>query len=180
MKQHAQKIIELRSQGKTYKEIIDITGCSKGTVAYHCGPGQKEKKQKRDKKRTIAHRIELKAWHFQKALRSRAEDFQRPRVKCQGESFLGKRDLSFSWKDVIEKFGWETTCYLTGRKIDLTESSTFSFDHIKPVAHDGPNELDNLGITCKNANRAKSDMSVAEFVQLCKEVCEHHGYKVTL
>lgn len=41
------KILELRSQGKTYTEISDIVGCSKGTVSYYCGAGQKEKATER-------------------------------------------------------------------------------------------------------------------------------------
>jgi len=44
---HKQKIIELRSQGKTYKEIQEYLGCSKGTISYHLGEGQKEKTKER-------------------------------------------------------------------------------------------------------------------------------------
>ena len=36
-------IITLRQQGKTYTEIQKELGCSKGTISYHLGPGQKEK-----------------------------------------------------------------------------------------------------------------------------------------
>ena len=38
-----EQIIKLRAEGKTYNEIMDILGCSKGTVSYHLGVGQKEK-----------------------------------------------------------------------------------------------------------------------------------------
>ena len=38
-----EQILELRAQGKTYNEIVSIVGCSKGTVSYYCGDGQKEK-----------------------------------------------------------------------------------------------------------------------------------------
>lgn len=38
-----QRILELRAEGKTYDEIVEIVGCSKGTVAYHCGEGVKAK-----------------------------------------------------------------------------------------------------------------------------------------
>ena len=41
------QILKLRAEGKTYNEIVKILGCSKGTVAYHCGSGQKEKTRKR-------------------------------------------------------------------------------------------------------------------------------------
>lgn len=45
-----ESILELREQGKTYKEIVTILGCSKSTVSYHCGDGQKEKSKCRLKK----------------------------------------------------------------------------------------------------------------------------------
>jgi transposase len=40
---HKDKIIQLRAEGKTYNEIQKILGCSKGTISYHVGEGQKEK-----------------------------------------------------------------------------------------------------------------------------------------
>jgi len=36
-------IMRLRAEGKTYDEIKKILGCSKGTISYHLGMGQKEK-----------------------------------------------------------------------------------------------------------------------------------------
>ena len=42
-----QQILELRSQGKTYKFISEKLGCSQGTISYHCGEGQKEKSKNR-------------------------------------------------------------------------------------------------------------------------------------
>lgn len=37
------KILKLRSEGKTYNEIKKQLGCSKSTIAYHCGEGCKKK-----------------------------------------------------------------------------------------------------------------------------------------
>lgn len=37
------EILRLRSEGKTYNEIVAILGCSKGTVSYHCNQGRKVK-----------------------------------------------------------------------------------------------------------------------------------------
>jgi hypothetical protein len=37
------QIIKLRLEGKSYSEIQKLIGCSKGTIAYHCGTGQKAK-----------------------------------------------------------------------------------------------------------------------------------------
>ena len=46
---HKEQIIALRKQGKTYKEIKDALGCSKGTIAYHLGEGQKDKTRQRSR-----------------------------------------------------------------------------------------------------------------------------------
>ena len=36
-------ILRLRSDGKSYRQIQTDLGCSKGTIAYHLGDGQKQK-----------------------------------------------------------------------------------------------------------------------------------------
>ena len=41
------EILKLKSEGKSYREIQKILGCSKGTIAYHLGDGQKQKTVKR-------------------------------------------------------------------------------------------------------------------------------------
>ena len=40
---YKEQILKLRSEGKSYREIEKILGCSKGTIAYHIGEGQKDK-----------------------------------------------------------------------------------------------------------------------------------------
>ena len=37
------KIIELRNKGYSYKRISEELNCSKGTISYHIGIGQKDK-----------------------------------------------------------------------------------------------------------------------------------------
>lgn len=51
MTQYKKEIVRLRSEGKTYRQIQEILGCSKGTIAYHLGEGQKEKTKERSQKR---------------------------------------------------------------------------------------------------------------------------------
>jgi 5-methylcytosine-specific restriction endonuclease McrA len=36
MERYSKKILELRKEGKTYKEITKILGCAMSTVSYHC------------------------------------------------------------------------------------------------------------------------------------------------
>lgn len=44
-------IFRLRSIGYTYNQIQKELGCSKGTISYHLGHGQKEKTKQRSQKR---------------------------------------------------------------------------------------------------------------------------------
>ena len=46
-----EKILELRLKGYNYNQIKKEVGCSKGTISYHCGEGQKEKTKFRTTKR---------------------------------------------------------------------------------------------------------------------------------
>ena len=54
------KIFELREQGKSYNEIKEILNCSKGTISYYLGDGQKEKAKFRGihSKRRMKQRID--------------------------------------------------------------------------------------------------------------------------
>ena len=55
---HKEEIFKLRSEGKTYSQIQKQLGCSKGTIAYHLGEGQKEKtKDRSSRSRTNRKRI---------------------------------------------------------------------------------------------------------------------------
>lgn len=50
--------MELREQGKSYRQIEKALGCSKSTVSYHLSEGQKEKTASRKVKyRTIIHKF---------------------------------------------------------------------------------------------------------------------------
>lgn len=46
---HKENILRLRAEGKSYRQIQATLGCSKGTIAYHLGPGQKDKTYNRTK-----------------------------------------------------------------------------------------------------------------------------------
>lgn len=53
--------------------------------------------------------------------------------------------------------GTNVKCYLTGTPIDLTKDD-YCFDHIVPVSKGG---------------------TIEEYLSLCKQVLEHHGYTVS-
>ena len=65
---HRDEILKLRAEGKTYKEIREITGASNGTISFHCGKGQKEKSNKRqiNRKKNLYHVFNNKIESFLK------------------------------------------------------------------------------------------------------------------
>lgn len=184
----ASKIFELRNQGKTYKEIQDILHCSKSIISYHLKTKTREKVKECSNKypkwkqcfmrnvstffcrEKIQSQIKIKnpikKTYWRKIIRD----------KCKG--FKRNMPQQFNYEQVLEKIGGTTTkCYLTGRTIDITKD-LYEFDHIIPYAKGGSCTLDNLGITCPEANRSKTNLTLDEYLSLCKEVLENFGYKV--
>jgi CRISPR/Cas system Type II protein with McrA/HNH and RuvC-like nuclease domain len=179
-------IIRLRKEGKSYGEIQKELGCSKGTIAYHCGEGQKEKyieRQRRFRKNNVIARRVNSFKQNRPLKKNRQPKYERSiNQKTQDKSydFQRKQECSkFNFKDVLEHYGEQTTCYLSGRPINLSEPRTYHFDHIIPVSKGGDCSFENLGIARKESNKAKSDLLVEEFIELCKDVLEHNGYIVT-
>lgn len=182
-------IITLRATGKSYKQISAELGCSLGTVSYHLSPGQKEKMLARQAVRRARSTLVQKTDRFKSddyrahgqvgktldadvANRFKVLEFHRDRN-------TRKVTTVFSYEDVLEKVGSSPVCYLTGRAINLLDPASYSLDHVVSRASGGDSSLENLGIACKPANVAKSDLSLPDFVQLCKEVLQHNGFTVT-
>ncbi len=182
------QIKKLRQRGYSYREIKKELGCSSGTISYHLSEGQKEKTLERTRQRrnndplrrkldsfTSTRRVEKIAKEAKSTVAKLAwvktQGFQR-RMKS---AYKSKSEGNFTFNDVIEKMGRYTTCYLTGEPIDLMQPQTYEFDHIIPATKGGSNTLDNLGICCKEANRAKSDLSVEEFVEMCGKVAKQYS-----
>lgn len=91
------------------------------------------------------------------------------RLKARISAFTRKRN-TFTPQDIINKFGWETKCYLTGQKINLKNHKEYSFDHMIPISRGGSLDFDNLGITTPQINIAKHASTPEEFIALCKSV----------
>lgn len=168
---HKDKILKLRQQGKTYDEIKNLLGCSKGTIAYHCGKNQKSKtKNRRYKFNSKVHPAFFKLDAFKHInLRAKINSF------CRDRKTDVVIESDFKLKDVLLKFGTNPTCYLTGQSIDLSKPDTYEFDHIIPISKGGSISLDNLGLTTKEANRCKHNLLLNEFIDLCKKVLVHHS-----
>jgi 5-methylcytosine-specific restriction endonuclease McrA len=170
---YEKQIKELRSQGKNYDEIVAEIGCSKSTVSYHLGEGQKKKTRERTKKLRKENTLIRKVANF-KTVKEKTAFIKRVNGRYRQHS----KDANFNYKDVIKKFGEKPYCYLTGRVLDITDPKSYHFDHIIPKSKGGKSTLENLGFTCKEANVAKSDLLLEDFLSLCKEILEFQGYKV--
>lgn len=159
-----EQILELRQQGKTYKEIQQILNCSKSTISYYCNVNQKEKVKQRT---TKYRKTSLKA-----ILNRKISEFC-----CLPKCTRGKNKLrekpTFNYQDVINKFGKTPTCYLTGEKIDLYDKSSYHLDHIIPRSRGGKNTLDNLGLATKIANETKNDRTLEELKNLCEVILKN-------
>lgn len=182
------QILQLRSENKSYQEIKTILGCSKGTISYYLGKGQKDKTLNRQKQ---YRKINIKYILIQKILMfsnktyiiKKNNIFQRKinrtlQIKLYDFQRKNKTMNEITLDQILNKFGDNPKCYLTGRPIDLTKSREYHFDHIVPISKGGKNTLDNLGLTCKDVNFAKRDLLVEDFIKLCKDVLVNQGYIV--
>jgi len=187
---YKEQILSLREKGKTYKEIVEILGCSKSTVSYHCNPNVKRKVSEKTRKRRKKFGRHKRDNLYSKINRAKntSKDIRilHDKLKQNKNPIFYKRynalkkgtKLIDNWtvKDLLNKIGHNPKCYLSGRLIDLEESSTYHLDHIIPVSKGGSNELDNINITVKEANLCKSNLTVEELLLLCKDILEYNGY----
>lgn len=193
----ALKILQYKNSGKSIREIAKLVGCSKSSVSYHLigEPAKKlallnSKKYKHGWHPYIKH---IKSFIRTTALRknrfissnkqtkliliNKIQSFHNPKRKGKGITVYNKP--IFTLEDIINKFGNNPICYLTGQPIDINKPTTFSFDHIIPASRGGTSTLDNLGICTRKANMSKTDMTPDEYINLCKLVLEHNGYIVS-
>jgi 5-methylcytosine-specific restriction endonuclease McrA len=183
------QILELRDRGYSYRDIQNKLKCSKGTISYHCGEGQKDKTSKRRKsRRNKQHPLKTKLERFlyrSKCLDKNSQENNRTLnkilyQKIQTFSTNNRREyngMSFTVEDLLNKIGDNPACALTGRSIDLLNSRSYQLDHIIPKAKGGDNSLENCQIACREANQAKHDLTLEDFISLCREVVDYHDSK---
>jgi len=162
-----QQIIDLRLKNLSYKEIMKIANCSKATVAYYCGENQKTKNKNRS--------LKNKKSPIVKKLGGFYYDYSKYVSKTRYKSCVSKS----SYEEDINYLKNNPYCYLTGEKIDLNKSETYSLDHKIPLSRGGKRELTNMGLATKIANQAKTSMTPDELIEFCKKVLIHNGYKIT-
>lgn len=173
-----EKILKLRNEGKTYNEIKKILGCSKGTISFHCGVGQKAKNNIRRRKSRASSTLVAKIERFKstpkRILSEKARFFQRRK----GSRLIPRVEYNFTYQDVINKIGEAPVCYLTGKALDISNPKAYSLDHIIPPTKGGNNLLSNLGVIDYKLNRMKNDLTKEEFIEICKNVLIHNGYEL--
>lgn len=187
------KIIELRSNGKTYLEIQKELDCSEGTIYYYL----RKMKMTNDSeflvlnaKKTSEYRklnpLEIKITNFH-GIRNSVTIKHNMNTSISSIIWIkishfmkgnSMKKKTFTKEELLVKIGDKPKCYLSGRDIDLSKSRTYHLDHILPTSKGGPNTLDNCNIASKEANQSKHDMTLEEYIQLCKDVLENFGYKV--
>ena len=155
-----------------YQKIADFVGCSKNTVKYHLSPEAKSQNYKRTKnnRKNISGILHRKHDNF-----NCIGDWR----KYQNTRGRNRMPSKFSIQELQQKLISNSSCYLTGRKINLLEPKTYQLDHQHPIAKGGDNSLSNCQLACKDANIAKHDMLLEDFLALCQEILEHHGYKIS-
>lgn len=62
-------------------------------------------------------------------------------------------------------------CALTGQKLESLRKA--EVDHFIPRSRGGTDDLFNLRLVCRQANRAKGNMLDEEFFTLCERVIQH-------
>lgn len=177
-----QKILKLRKQGYSYNKIVDELDCAKSTVSYHLGEGQRNKTVQRQRKYRKENPLNTKRVRFlqktdkavsntstsnntnlKEILNRKLQKFSR-NYKNEGTNYM------FSYKELKEHIGDDPKCYLTGKKIDLYDASSYSLDHIIPRSKGGDNSLKNCGLATREANQAKSDQNLEDFINFCQAV----------
>lgn len=161
-----EQILALRENGFSYNQIEKELNCSKGTISYYLGQNQKEKANERRRKRHAKDTLIKKTDTFKNDKKGLNNKFTHFKSKGNGQ-------YNFTYLDVKNLVGSNPICYLTGDQIDLSDPSSYHFDHIIPVSRGGDNSLANLGIASREANLAKNNMTIPELIELCYKIIEH-------
>jgi 5-methylcytosine-specific restriction endonuclease McrA len=157
MVSHKDDILRLNEEGKSYREIEKILGCSKGTISHHLGKGVKDRSNKRRQSNRKRNPLQRKISSFREK---------------------GIKDDYFTWRDVIELYGEDTHCYLSGEPLNLFEDS-YHLDHKIPSSRGGSNSIHNLGVTHPIVNTMKNNLLYDELIKWCIKILEFSGYTIT-
>jgi excisionase family DNA binding protein len=80
--------------------------------------------------------------------------------------------------DVIEKFGKNPVCYLSGLPINYDDSTTYQLDHFIPVSNGGSSDLENMRLSNPMANQMKRDYDLIGFIKMCALIAERNEHLI--
>lgn len=171
------QILKIKIENPTwgYKKIAKFLNCAYSSVKYHLS-NDKTKYYEKHKQYIKINPLCQKLCHFRE-IREKKKRFDSTTKKTGFYRRFKSKSL-FTTKDLLIKFGENPTCYLTGKKINLDDIQSYEFDHKIPVCQNGDNSIENLGLCIRDANRAKADKTPEQFIELCKLVLLHYGYKI--
>lgn len=173
-----EEILRLHNEGKSYPQISKILNCGIGTISYHLNPNVKQATKANRDKFNNNNPLARKAYAYRykrKVFGNKTRDYLRRSHVVKKSQTKSPKNPSFTYQDLLQHFGNNPTCYLTGEHIDLTKTDTYVFDHKVPVSKGGFNTLENLGLTTVKANAMKSDMLLEELYDMCEKVLRKAG-----
>ena len=163
-----QRILKLRSAGKTYAEISNELGCSKSLISFHCNDSvRKRAAEYQQNKRTGKEFARLKSKLPPKTCDNCGCDIK-PKatnrfcsIRCQhdlqfktmyrewiNDVFIGRLGKSFLKRAVAYRDGYK--CSVCGIKDWNQKPITFEVEHINGNSED--NSPDNLCLICPNCH----------------------------
>jgi len=164
------KIINLKLEKPhlSHRQIAYELGCLKSSVTYYL----KNKEQRYESNKIRRDRCPKRQYNCHPYTYKCGDFNKRRHTNCPPQ------ETKVTTEEAKNKFGENPKCYLTGRDINIYDRKSYHFDHIVPTAKGGTNTVDNLEIATKEANFAKRDMSLDEFISMCKDILINQGYKV--
>ena len=106
--------------------------------------------------------------------------FAETRTKGERKEYGDKIVKGFKNSELKQKLQDNPYCYLTGEKIDLMDSSSYSLDHKVPKSKGGDCSIDNCGLTTFMANQMKSNQTVDELLKNCIKIIAHNKDKINI
>jgi 5-methylcytosine-specific restriction endonuclease McrA len=118
---------------------------------------------------------ELTEWR--KAYREKLKEDELFYLKRKTREFQkrGKISKPFTHLDIINKFGEQTFCSLTGKPVYYSDPNSYQLDHIVPLSKGGHSDLSNLQIVCPMVNKMKNDIELNVFFEMCELITSRNN-----
>lgn len=92
-------------------------------------------------------------------------------------SFSRNGTMAFSLEEFYFRFP-DPKCYMTGVKIDLSSSRSYSLDHVIPYSRGGSCLIDNVELILPVVNIMKSSIPAGDFVLMCNLIAKNSMPKI--